>query len=580
LMLAVEELRRLTGFDRVMAYRFRHDESGDVVAESCDAALEPFVGRRYPASDIPAQARRLYIINTLRLIADVGAPPVPVLAAPQADAPLDMSHGVLRSVSPVHIEYLTNMGVGASMSVSIVIGGKLWGMLACHHMQPRRLAYTVRMACDMLSQILASNLQGLLARDRAAQADAAASLRSRLVEKVLHADDVLLGVSSEAAALCEGFDAHAAVVSYGARMEVFGDLTLTAGQAVIDWLNEGTVVAGRMIYRDTLPAPLPAQLDVWCGLLALPFGAETPGWLVLLRKEQIETVLWGGKPEKEYKAGPLGPRLTPRGSFALWREIVRGKAVPWNELHLESAQKLLDELVRADAAHMVEINRARNQLMAMLGHDLRDPLQSISNTALLMEKRGGDGKLTQRLQSSSSRMQRLVGQVMDMSRLQSGALTFDLQPVDLVPLLMQLVGEMRAAHPRMEVLVEAPAALMADADADRMSQVISNLLSNASHHGAPGQPVRVRLAEDAGTVLLDISNVGEAIAPDLAATLFLPFKRNAGRSATNRNGLGLGLYIARQVMAGHGGTLAYRYDAPWVVFSATFPTRQPLSAAV
>lgn len=572
---AVEELRRMAGFDRVMAYQFRHDESGDVVAESCDASLDPFVGRRYPASDIPAQARRLYIINTLRLIADVGAPAVPVLAASRVSAPLDMSHAVLRSVSPVHLEYLGNMGVGASMSVSIIIGGKLWGMLACHHMQPRRLPYTMRMACDMLAQILASNLQGLLARDRAAKAEEAAGLRSRLVEKVLHSDDILLGLSSEAAALCEGFSAHAALIACGARMEVFGDLTPAAGQAVVAWLNEGSVKAGHMIYRDTLPAPLPAQLDIWCGMLALPFGAETPGWVVLLRKEQIETVSWGGKPEKEYSVGPLGPRLTPRGSFELWREIVRGRAEPWSDLHLESGQKLLDELVRADAAHNAEINRARSQLMAMLGHDLRDPLQSISNTALLMKKGGSDDKLTQRLQSSSTRMQRLVSQVMDMSRLQSGVLTFELQPVDLVPLLGQLVSEIRSAHPRMAVLVDAPEALTAEADADRISQVISNLLSNARHHGVPDEPVRVKLREEAGTVHLDVSNVGAAIETELAATLFQPFKRNAGRSATNRNGLGLGLYIARQVMAGHGGTMAYRHDAPWVVFSATFPIQQP-----
>ncbi|MES2911149.1 MAG: GAF domain-containing protein, partial [Pseudomonadota bacterium] len=184
---AVEEVRRMTGFDRVMAYRFRHDDSGDVVAESVSDALDPFLGRRYPASDIPVQARRLYIINTLRLIADVRAAPVPVHAAPGTVIPLDMSHGVLRSVSPVHIEYLTNMGVGASMSVSIVINGKLWGMLACHHMRARRVAYTVRMACDVLAQILASNLQGALAREHAARADAAASLRSRVVEQVLHA---------------------------------------------------------------------------------------------------------------------------------------------------------------------------------------------------------------------------------------------------------------------------------------------------------------------------------------------------------------------------------------------------------
>jgi chemotaxis family two-component system sensor kinase Cph1 len=158
---AVEEIRRWTGFDRVMAYRFRHDDSGDVVAEAVDAALDPFLGRRYPAGDIPAQARRLYVINTVRLIADTRAQPVPVMAADAAAGPLDMSHGILRSVSPVHIEYLNNMGVAASMSVSIVIGGRLWGMLACHHQQPRRVAYSVRMTCDVLAQVLAANLQGM-----------------------------------------------------------------------------------------------------------------------------------------------------------------------------------------------------------------------------------------------------------------------------------------------------------------------------------------------------------------------------------------------------------------------------------
>ena len=146
---------------------------------------------RYPAGDISAQARRLYVINTLLLIADISAQPVPVEAAAGTREPLDMSHGVLRSVSPVHIEYLGNMGAAASMSVSIVIGGKLWGMLACHRKTPRRMAYTVRIACDMLAQILASNLQGALAKEYAERVDAAASLRSRVIEQVLHANDVI-----------------------------------------------------------------------------------------------------------------------------------------------------------------------------------------------------------------------------------------------------------------------------------------------------------------------------------------------------------------------------------------------------
>ena len=165
--MVVQQVRQLTGFDRVMAYRFRHDDSGDVVAEACNDAIEPYLGRRYPASDIPAQARRLYLINTLRLIADVGYTPVPVLGR-EGDAPLDMSHGVLRSVSPIHIEYLQNMGVHASMSVSIVVNGRLWGMLACHHMAPRQVPYSIRMAADVLAQVLASSVQTLEARGHAA----------------------------------------------------------------------------------------------------------------------------------------------------------------------------------------------------------------------------------------------------------------------------------------------------------------------------------------------------------------------------------------------------------------------------
>ncbi len=145
LSIAVDQIREITGFDRVMAYRFRPDDSGDVVAEARREGIVPYLGQRYPASDIPAQARRLYVLNTLRSIIDVNDTMVPLLGAPEA-LPLDMSHAVLRSVSPIHIEYLKNMGVGASMSVSIVINNRLWGLIACHHMSRKLVPYSIRMA--------------------------------------------------------------------------------------------------------------------------------------------------------------------------------------------------------------------------------------------------------------------------------------------------------------------------------------------------------------------------------------------------------------------------------------------------
>jgi chemotaxis family two-component system sensor kinase Cph1 len=570
---AVEELRALTGFDRVMAYRFRHDASGDVVAESVHASLDPFLHRRYPASDIPAQARRLYVINTLRLIADVNAVPSPVTG--RTAEPLDMSHSVLRSVSPVHIEYLRNLGVGASMSVSIVIGGQLWGMLACHHMGPRHVPYAVRMACDVLAQVLAANIQSLLAVEHAQAADAAARLRSRLVEGLLHAEDSLGPLAALAPELMEGFQAHALVVGEAGKIRVQGEVGLAAAQALLEWLESpGVPLDGQLLALDAqsaLPAELADRLAGLCGVLALQYDTSVGGWLVLLRKEQIETIAWGGRPEKEVRPGPLGPRLTPRGSFEVWKQTVRGRAEPWTAAQLAAARLMLGELSRAAAARSAEMNRAKNQLMAVLGHDLRNPLQTISMAAHVLE-RGADGVVMgQRIRSSSSRMQRLISQVLDMSRLQGGlGLAVDRRTMDVAKLVGEVIDEAELAHPDMRFERELPAALQAQADADRLSQLLGNLLSNARHHGAPGEAVRVRLAREAGEVVLAVGNVAPPIPAELVPTLFSPYKAQSAGNRRNPGGLGLGLYIAREIAAGHGGNLAYGHTGSEVVFTLRF----------
>jgi len=575
---AVLEVRALTGFDRVMAYRFRHDASGDIVAEARSEALEPFLHRRYPASDIPAQARRLYVVNTLRLIADVRSAPVPV-AGTQAQ-PLDMSHSVLRSVSPVHIEYLGNMGVGASMSVSIVINGQLWGMLACHHMGPRHVPYAVRMACDVLAQVLAASVQSLLAAEHAARMAQASTARSRIAGQMLHAEDALSALAPFGAELATMLEAHAVLVAESGRVVHHGDLPARALAPLVAWLDGQApqAEAGMLALHShaQLPPELAQQLAGWCGVLALRFDPVSSGWLVLLRREQIETIAWGGRPEKNYVSGPLGPRLTPRGSFDVWRETVRGTAVPWSPSDLEIARQLLDELARASAARHAELSRARNQLLAVLGHDLRNPLQTISMTAHVLE-RGADGvKMGQRLQTASTRMQRLIAQVLDMSRLQSGlGLGFSFQPTDLAALVDGVTEDLALAHPESVFVKDLQAPLQAQADADRLAQLLGNLLSNARHHGAPGLPVTVSLRREGEEAVLEVANHADPIPEDAMAQLFTPYKRQSLNNARNKGGLGLGLYIAREIARGHGGTLDYRHAAPQVVFSVRLPLAGP-----
>lgn len=576
---AVQAIRAMTGFDRVMAYRFRHDDSGDVVAESVRDDLDPYLGRRYPASDIPAQARRLYTINTLRLIADVGYTPVPLLADPAHAEPLDLSHSVLRSVSPVHIEYLNNMGVGASMSVSIVVAGKLWGMIACHHMSPRRVPYSIRMAADVMAQLLASSVQSINAQARAAEVAHAAWLRSEVTTPVAQGEDPLTVLQGHAEPLRAALGADALVLSLDGKVRthgIEGEADLAWAHALPTWLGTQAMPLVHVQEGEHLPRDEDGTPPPYCGVLALRYDTLQQGWVVALRREQIETIRWGGQPDKQIAHGPLGPRLTPRGSFDEWRETVRGTAVPWNDTQLEIASQLLDGLSRANTDRVMELDRLRSQLWAVLGHDLRNPLQSLSIAANVLDQGVQAGRMSSVIKNSAGRMQRLLRDVLDISRLQNGlGLAMNVEDLDLVALVLQLIEETTVGYPDMQVTHQLPASLTVPADAGRVSQLISNLLSNGRHHG--DGVVHVVLREDDGHAVLEISNRALPIPDDEVPHLFNPFKRQSLGKAGNRTGMGLGLYIAAQIAQSHQGSIAYRYraDEGMVVFDVRMPVKHP-----
>jgi len=572
---AVEQVRLITGFDRVMAYRFRHDDSGEVAAEARDDALDPYLGQRYPASDIPAQARRLYVINTLRMIGDMGYTPVPMIGRTGA-APLDMSYCVLRSVSPIHVEYLRNMGVQASMSISIVINGKLWGLIACHHMAPRRVPYAIRMAADVMAQLLAASVQSLETRERAALTERAAEVRTQVMESLIHFDDVASGLAARAAEICASLGAGALVIVHAGRMMVHGAVPHGVAAAAVQSVAEvDTDVVERSARRDW-PLALQQACGKWVGLLGLRYDAAAPGWLLALREEQVELVRWAGKPDKVIAHGPLGPRLTPRGSFHEWRETVLDQAEPWEATRMGIARQLLAEMNRASVTRHEQNDRARAQLFAILGHDLRNPLQSISMAATVLELGGSKETAGRRIKASSGRMERLISQVLDMSMINGGMrLGGAMAPVDLVPILADLADEFRTAKPNIALRLDSPPQVLAPVDADRLAQVVGNLISNAYHHGKLDEEIRVTVAQDAAGVTLDVINVGEEIVEETARTLYNPFKRLSANNARNKGGMGLGLYIARQIMLEHGGTIDYSYQAPHVRFTLHLPTTPP-----
>ncbi len=384
---AATQMKRLLGFDRVMVYRFHEDLSGEVVAEAREPDLQPFFGLRYPKTDIPAQARALYLRNPFRIISDVNAEDVPVVPAASIEGdPLDLSLSTLRAVSPIHIEYLRNMGVEASLSISIIVRGKLWGLFACHHYSPRVLPYSLRTVAELFSQLFS------LLVDRV---QTEAGNRLSLKGRELH--DRLMARLAGGVALVDSLPTLEAVIGGvvphdGASLYVDG-VYKTRGlapseeqfRAMISALNSGST--SRVFASCELAARIPAArafADKVVGAMAIPVSRRPRDYFVLWRRELPQVVTWAGNPDKPVEYGPHGSRLTPRKSFEAWKQSVEGKSAEWTPEECQIAESLrvtlLEVILRLTDEAVQERARSQEQqelLIAELNHRVRNILNLI-----------------------------------------------------------------------------------------------------------------------------------------------------------------------------------------------------------
>jgi diguanylate cyclase (GGDEF)-like protein len=351
--LMLDAVARLAGFDRAMLYRFLPGWHGEVVDERLAAGVSGYLGLRFPAGDIPANARRLYTVKRQRIIADVGASTVPVLGVREGMS-LDLSGSELRAVHPVHLEYLENMGVSASFSVSIVAKGRLWGMVACHHFASRTLGFVRRQACETVAAIASlqiANVERIAHLDRMSEHRVVRAWARAQVESD---GEVRLPVILPR--LREAFGADGALAGLEGARYVDGDVPEGASadrlRALCARWPRDAVTAGSEV-----PSELADDAEVVraaSGILHLPLGDDA--FVTLLRREQAETVTWAGRPPTDAELASDGKPLGPRTSFAMWREAVRGHASPWSAADVESAEALrtmlLEQLERAELEEM------------------------------------------------------------------------------------------------------------------------------------------------------------------------------------------------------------------------------------
>lgn len=394
------QIRALMGYDRVMVYRFDAEGSGEVVAERCKAGIGTFKGLHYPASDIPRQARELYKRNIFRVICDVDSEPVPIV--PERDphgAPIDLSMSVLRSVSPIHIEYLRNMGVAASLSISIVVEGRLWGLFACHHYAPRRLSFERRSLAELFAQLFALRLESRLREEQAEYERNARDIANTLMSAVA-GDKGLLGDPEWVGDLLTNV-----IPADGVGIWLNGEYALAGATPstpdfirLVNALN--TASAGHIFATDHIAGIVEDARSYQAkaaGMLSIPVSRAPRDYVILFREEWVRSVTWAGDPSKPAEYGPHGPRLTPRKSFEAWSELVEGRSRPFTEAETRVAETIRASLIEVilrmsdDAADDRQRAHERQEmLIAELNHRVRNILALIRGLVRRSRPASGD----------------------------------------------------------------------------------------------------------------------------------------------------------------------------------------------
>lgn len=348
---AARAVRDLTGFDRVMVYRYDEEYNGEVVAESKRDDLNSFLGLHYPSTDIPAQARALYEKNWIRLISDVDYAPAPLVPSidPVSRTPLDLTYATLRSVSPIHIEYLQNMGVHASMSISLLRQGRLWGLIACHHYTgPHLPPFGTRAAAEFLGSTLSLRLVDRFEDEQLHKRLAAQAILAKLTAATLDDGEPLSAALLGAPDLLDLVPADGVVIHIGGDVRMRGSVPPPeVVSAVAAWARE---VDDEIASSECLSRALPElELDPQVAAGALALNLPDGQYAIWFRREVLRSVDWGGDPYNKSIAVSEGDqyRLSPRKSFDRWREIVHGRSEPWSLSEADSAGSLRLQLVES-----------------------------------------------------------------------------------------------------------------------------------------------------------------------------------------------------------------------------------------
>ncbi|MDQ1087349.1 ATP-binding protein [Siphonobacter sp. SORGH_AS_1065] len=589
----VVEMKAITQYDRVMIYRFDEDWNGEVAAEAKEDHLETFLGLHYPASDIPKQARELYKTNFVRTIIDSQARSVAIYPGMNMETrqPLDLSQSILRAVSPVHIEYLKNMGVRSSMSFSLLYKGELWGLISCHHYDdPRLVDYNSRMSGKMISQLLSAALEFRKDEEDLSMVNRLWRNEQILFEQMQRDWNVVQGLTQKATTVLDISLASGAALLFEGKVHTVGK-TPSESQIlkIADWLKNNKVDTIFHTHQfSKVFGPAIDYRDDASGMMAIVISRQLEEYLIWFKPEVMQQVAWGGNPDdKQVWTDEAGRnRLSPRKSFAKWTQLVRNTSESWKQAEINTALKIREDILQIVTQKANQIRILNEQLKLAyeeldtfsytVSHDLRTPLASIKTYSEVFLMDYGDRldeetiPLFEKIVSASNKMSDLIREILHYAR--SGRTEMSAEPLPMKDLLYNLREELLVTNKNELLTIDIGETPPIKGDKTMIMQVFTNLLTNAIKYSQTAEHpcVTVKGIQTNEEVIYSVTDNGIGIDMNQSGKVFDLFKRLD--NAKEYEGHGVGLAIVKRIMQRHHGKVWF-FSEPGreTTFYVSFP---------
>lgn len=584
-----KQLKRFSGFDKVMVYSFDDEWNGTVIAEEMEEGMESYLGLKFPASDVPKQARELYLKNPYRVIPDRDYQPIDLV--PEINSVTGMrtnlSDARLRSVLPVHLEYLKNMNVMASMSTRIIQREQLWGLIACHHRTAKFLSFGELSAFELLSNVISSKVSSIVSRDAH---DTTLRLKESFNEITGHIfvyDSIVNALLSHRNSLLRVLSAEGFAICWDGRIAFHGSVPEPEElEDLVNWLNEKSF--SKVLSLNSLSAgyeKAKAYSNVASGLLALAIQPDLRRYILAFRGEVIKNVTWGGNPDNVLTIHKDTGTYHPRNSFSVWKETVRYTSTPWSPEELSiaerfrniivehtlqsltsSLEKKVHERTEALEASKKDLESTFNELMQITyvaSHDLQEPVRKIQIFSNKLKNVIGDGQgrdALERVLVASKRISGLLGDLVNYSLLSHDATP---SPTDLNKIVKDVIDDFDLTISDNAISIDVFELPVIQAVPDQMRQVFYSLISNAIKFAKPDVPLKITIksyqehsdhdGNDLVFYRIDVSDNGIGFSEDYAHRVFEMFRTLHNKE--QYEGRGIGLAITKKIIEKHKGTI-------------------------